>query len=138
MKLKTSILFWSAAVCAVFLGATEILRLNGLQFRIWVREPVSLLIAFGLAAGLLQLLLRIGTKWLKTAAIVLWALAFVGGVCYGGFIFALSHRYEESQDAVYEGKRCIVENYPALWESHELYFEYHNWFVCGNQRLYEE
>ena len=46
-----------------------------LQFRIWIREPVTLLIAAGAAAGLLQLVLLIPEKRLKTVMIVLWSAA---------------------------------------------------------------
>lgn len=45
--MKKSILFWTAIVCAAFLAARGILALCGLQFRVGIREPVTLLIAAG-------------------------------------------------------------------------------------------
>ena len=43
--MKKSILFWTAILCVLFLTARWILNRHGLQFRTWIREPVTLLIA---------------------------------------------------------------------------------------------
>jgi hypothetical protein len=133
-----SILLWSAIVGALFLLASWLLMLGGLQFRIWIREPVTIIVGFGLAAGILQLLLRIKKKAAKVVAIILWTAAFIAAGAYGFFIYALTCRYETSQNTMYDGKRCIVEHEPELWTSHELYYEYKNLFVHGSELLYED
>ena len=50
--MKKSILFWTVIVCVLYLAAHWLLNLNGLEFRIWIREPVTLLIAAGAFAGM--------------------------------------------------------------------------------------
>ena len=136
--MKKSILFWTAIVCVLFLAARWLLSRNGLQFRSWIREPVTLLIAASTAAGILQLLLRIPMKPVKIISIVLWAAA-LGAFCFFGFwMFALSHRHEISGNTDYNGTRCVVEHEPVMWESRRLYYAYHGWFVCGNEVLHKE
>ena len=58
--MNKGILLRTGAVCAVFLAASWIPAQCGLQFRIWIREPVTLLIP---------------EKRLKTVMIVLWSAA---------------------------------------------------------------
>ena len=41
--MKKSILFWSVIVGVLFLAARGLLSLFGLEFRVWIREPVTLL-----------------------------------------------------------------------------------------------
>ena len=136
--MKKSILLWSVILGVLFLTARWILSLFGLQFRIWIREPVTLLIAAGTAAGILQLLLRIHAKPVKIITIVLWAAALVFCCIYGFWIFALLHRYEITDKADLQGTRCVVEHEPLMWESRSLFFAYHGWFVCGNEVLDKE
>ena len=59
LKLTKCILFWTAILFAVFVYITEKLVGRDLELRVWIREPVTLLIAFGAAAGLLQIILHI-------------------------------------------------------------------------------
>ena len=133
-----SILFWAAIVCAVFLTMRWILSKCGLRFRVWIREPVTMLIAAGTAAGLLQLILCVSVKPLKIVLIVLWAAALIA-FCYLGFwMFALSHRYEISSKTEYNGTRCVVEHEPVMWESRRLYYAYRGWFVRGKKLLHKE
>ncbi|MBQ6040358.1 MAG: hypothetical protein K5705_03550 [Oscillospiraceae bacterium] len=133
-----SILFWTIIVCAVFLTVRWILSACGLQFRIWIREPVTLLIAAGLAAGLLQRILSISGKKIKIVLIVLWAAALIGCCVYGFFIFALTHRSEVSSNTDYNGTRCVVEHEPVMWESRRRYYAYRGWFVRGKYLLHKE
>jgi len=134
----TSILFWTAIVCAVFLTARWLLSKRGLRFRIWIREPVTLLIAVGTAAGLLQRVLSISVKPLKIALIVLWAAALIGVCIYGFWIFVLTSRSEISSNTDYNGTRCIVEHEPVMWESRRRYYAYRGWFVRGKKLLHKE
>ena len=134
----TSILFWTVIVCAVFLTARWILSKCGLRFRIWIREPVTLLIAAGTAAGLLQRILSISVKPLRIALVVLWAVALIGVCIYGFWIFALTHRSEISSNTDHNGTRCIVEHEPVMWESRRRYYAYRGWFVRGKKLLYKE
>ena len=136
--MTTSILFWTAIVCAVFLTMRWILSKCGLRFRTWIREPVTLLIAAGTAAGLLQRILSISIKPLRIALIVLWAVALIGVCIYGFWIFALTHRSEISDNTDYNGTRCIVEHEPVMWESRRRYYAYRGWFVRGKKLLYKE
>ncbi|MCR4760941.1 MAG: hypothetical protein K5705_11865, partial [Oscillospiraceae bacterium] len=100
-----------------------------MKFRAWIREPVTLLIAFGTFAGILQLLLRIPIMPLRIAAIVLWAAALIAFCYFGFWLFALSFRFEISSKTVYNGTRCIVEHEPVMWESRRRYYAYRGWFV---------
>lgn len=136
--MKKSILFWTAIVCVLFLTARWLLSLRGLKFRCWIREPVTLLIAAGTAAGLLQRILSISVKPLKIGLIVLWAAALVGFCFYGFWMFALLHRYDISSNTDYNGTRCVVEHEPVMWESRRLFYEYHGPFVCGNKEIHKE
>ena len=133
-----SILFWTVIVCAVFLAMRWILSKCGLRFRTWIREPVTLLIAAGTAAGLLQLILYISVKPLKIALIVLWAVALIAFCYFGFWMFALSHRSEISSKTDYNGTRCIVEHEPVMWESRRRYYAYRGWFVRGKKLLHKE
>ena len=136
--MRKSILFWTVVVCVLFLSARWILNRSGLQFRTWIREPVTLLIAFGTAAGILQLLLRITGKPVRIAAIVLWAAALIAFCIWGGLIFMLSYHHEISGKTYYKGIRCVVEYEPVMWESRRLYYPYRGWFVCGNETIHKE
>ena len=136
--MKKSILFWTVILCVMFLTGRWLLSLSGLKFRSWIREPVTLLIAAGTAAGILQLLLRISVKPVKIVSIVLWAAALIAFCAYGFFLFALSHRSEISSNTDYNGTRCVVEHEPVMWESRRLYYEYHGLFVCGIKEIHKE
>lgn len=136
--MKKSILFWTVIVCVLFLAARWILSLFGLKFRVWIREPVTLLIAVGTASGILQLLLRISNKPLRIVTIILWAAALVLFCIYGFWMFVLLSRHEVSSNTDYNGTRCIVEYEPVMWESRRLYFAYHGWFVCGSEAIHKE
>ena len=136
--MKKSILFWTVIVCVLYLAAHWLLNLNGLEFRIWIREPVTLLIAAGAFAGILQLLLHISNKTGKIVSIVLWAAALIAFCIYGFWIFILTHRHETSGNTDFNGTRCVVEYERVMWESHELYYAYHGWFVRGKVLLNEE
>lgn len=133
-----SILFRTVIVCTVFLAMRWILSKCGLRFRIWIREPVTLLIAAGTAAGLLRLILNISVKPLKIALIVLWAAALIVFCFYGFWVFALSHRSEISSRTDFNGTRCIVEHEPVMWESRRRYYAYRGWFVRGKKLLHKE
>ena len=133
-----SILFWTVVVCAVFLTARRILSVCGLRFRTWIREPVTLLIAAGTAAGLLQRILSISVRPLKIALIVLWAAALVAFCFLGFWIMALTHRHEISGNTDYNGTRCVVEHEPVMWESRRRFYAYRGWFVRGKKLLHKE
>lgn len=137
MKLMKSILFWTAAVLILFLAARGILALNGLQFRVWFRETVTMLIPIGAAAGLLQLLLRIQKKAWKIVSIVLWAAACIGFTIFGFIQFAFLHRYD-GEVIEYNGKTCIEEYEHVMWVTHTRYYEYHNFLICGKEYLYSD
>ena len=136
--MKKSILFWTVIVCVLFLAARWLLNRNGLQFRTWIREPVTLLIAFGTAAGILQLLLKIPGRPVRIVTIVLWAAALIAFCIWGGLMFMLSYRHEISGNTDYKGIRCVVEYEPVMWESRRLYYPYHGWFVRSNKLLHKE
>ena len=136
--MKKSILLWSVILGVLFLTARWILSLFGLQFRIWIREPVTLLIAAGTAAGILQLLLKISSKPIRIITIVLWAAALIAFCIWGGLIFILSYRHEISSHTDYKGTRCVVEYEPVMWESRRLYYPYRGWFVHGNEVIHKE
>ena len=138
MKLKKSILFWTAVFCASFFAAVGILALNGLKFRVWFREPATIIIAFGAAVGLLQLILHISQKVWKIAAIVLWLAACIGFGIFGYVQYAFTHRYEKSATIEYNGKTCLVEVEPVMWVDYTRYYEYHGWLVCGRGFLYSD
>lgn len=133
--LKKSILFWTVVLTVVFLGASALLDAFGLKFRIWIREPVTILIALYAALGILQLLLHIPKKKLKITAIVLWTAAFIAAGIYGYILFAFMHLTEQRE--TWEGRDCIVETEHVLWVRHYRYYEYHNWFVCGNEVIHQ-
>ena len=136
--MKKSILFWTVIVCVLYLAAHWLLNLNGLEFRIWIREPVTLLIAAGAFAGIFQLLLRISNKTGKIVSIAIWAAALIAFCIYGTFIFILTHRNETSSNTDFNGTRCVVEHERVMWESRELYYAYHGWFARGKVLLNEE
>ncbi len=136
--MKKSILFWTVIVCVLFLAARRLLDHRGLQFRTWIREPVTLLIAFGTAAGILQLLLKIPGKHVRIAAIVLWAAALIAFCIWGGLMFILSYRHEISSNTDYKGTRCVVEYEPVMWESRRLFYAYHGWFTHGREVIHKE
>ena len=133
-----SILFWTVIVCVLFLTARQLLSRRGLRFRTWIREPVTLLIAFGTAAGILQLLLRIPGKAVRIAAIVLWAAALIAFCIYGFWMLILTYRHEISSKTDYNGIRCIVEYEPVMWESRRRYYAYRGWFVRGKKLIHKE
>ena len=136
--MKKSILFWTVIVCVLYLAARWLLNLNGLEFRIWIREPVTLLIAAGAFPGIFQLLLRISNKTGKIVSIAIWAAALIAFCIYGAFFFIMAHRNETSSNTDYNGTRCVVEHERVMWESRELYYAYHGWFVRGTELLNEE
>lgn len=133
-----SILFWTAILCVLFLTARRLLSLRGLKFRTWIREPVTLLIAFGTAAGIFQLLLRIPNKPLRIAAIVLWAAVLAVFCIYGFWVLVLSYRHETSSNTVWNGTRCIVEYEPVMWESRRHFYPYRGWFVRSAKSIHKE
>ena len=133
-----SILFWTGILSVLFLTARWILGRHGLRFRCRIREPVTLLIAFGTAGGILQLLLRISVTWLRIVSIVLWVAALAAFCIYGFWIFVLSSRHEISSNTDYRGTRCVVEYEPVMWESRRLFYAYRGWFVRGKKLLHKE
>ena len=133
-----SILFWTAILCVLFLAVSWILSRFRLKFRVWIREPVTLLVAAGTFAGILQLLLRISSKPVKIAVIILWAAALIAFCIYGFWIFVLSHRHEISSKTDFDGTRCVVEYEPVMWESRRRYYAYRGWFVRGKTLLHVE
>lgn len=133
-----SILFWTVILCVLFLAASWILSRLRLKFRVWIREPVTLLIAFGTEAGILQLLLRITSKPVRIISIVLWAAVLIAFCFYGFWILVLTHRHEISSKTDYKGTRCIVEYEPVMWESRRRYYAYRGWFVRGKKLLHKE
>lgn len=133
-----SILFWTVILCALFLAASLILSRFRLRFRVWIRKPVTLLIAAGTFAGIFQLLLRISSKPIKIAAIILLAAALIVFCIYGFVFLILSHRSEISSKTDYNGTRCVVEHEPVMWESRRRYYAYRGWFVRGKTLLHVE
>lgn len=133
-----SILFWAVIAGVLFLTARWLLNRRGLRFRTWIREPATLLIAFGTAAGILQLLLRIPSKPVRIVAIVLWSAALIAFCIWGGLMFILSYRHEISSKTDYNGMRCIVEYEPVMWESRRRYYAYRGWFVRGKKLIHKE
>lgn len=136
--MKKSILFWTVIVCVLYLAAHWLLNLNGLEFRIWIREPVTLLIAAGAFAGIFQLLLRISNKKGKNVSIAIWAASLIAFCIYGTFFFIMAHRNETSSNTDFNGRRCVVEHERVMWESRELYYAYNGWFTRGKVLLNEE
>ncbi len=136
MKLKKSILFWTVLFAAVFLTADLITRLCGLRFRVWVREPATMLIAVGAAIGILQLLLHIPKKWVKITAVILWAAAVIAGGAYGFVIYAFCHLEERTE--IYDGKECVVEEESTLWFEYDRYYEQHGLFFRGTDEIYTD
>ena len=135
MNLADSIFFWSAAAAAGFLAVSGILALFRLRLRVWVREPVTVLIAAGGMAGLLQLILHIPQAWLRISVIVLWAAALLACVILGTLWFAFHHRFECRRD--YNGKMCIAEaeeviNGSLCW----CYYEARGLFCRGTELLH--
>lgn len=136
--MKKSILFWTVIVCVLYLAAHWLLNLNGLEFRIWIREPVTLLIAAGAFAGIFQLLLRISNKTGKKVSIAIWAAALIAFCIYGTFFFIMAHRDETSSNTDFNGRRCVVEHERVIWDDRELYYAYDGWFTRGKVLLNEE
>ncbi len=133
-----SILFWTVSLCVLFLAASWILSRFRLIFRVWIREPVTLLIAVGTFAGILQLLLRISSIQIRIAAIILWAAALVVFCIYGFLFLIMMHRSEISSKTDFNGTRCVVEYEPVMWESRRRYYAYRGWFVRGKTLLHAE
>ena len=133
-----SILFWTVIVCVLYLAASGVLLRFRLIFRVWIREPVTLLIAAGTFAGILQLLLHISSITVRIVTIVLWAAALIVFCIYGFVFLILTHRSEISGKADFNGTRCIVENEPVMWESRRRYYAYRGWFVRGKTLLHAE
>lgn len=136
MKLKKSILFWSAILLVLFLGITGILSLLNLKLRVWVREPATLLIALGGIIGVFQLILHIKKKPLKIVLCILAAAATIAGGCWGYMIFAFDHL--EEYTGTYNEKPCVIECENIMWMQRECYYEYHNPLVCGKEILNED
>ena len=131
-----SILFWTVILCVLFLAASWILSRFRLIFRVWIREPVTLLIAVSTFAGILQLLLRISSIQIRIAAIILWAAALVVFCIYGFLFLIMMHRSEISSKTDFNGTRCVVEYEPVMWESRRRYYAYRGWFVRGKTLLH--
>lgn len=135
MKLKKSILFWTLIFAAVYLCTDTVTRLCGLRFRIWVREPATLLIAVGAEIGILQFLLcMLSKKTAKIIAAVLWTAAVLAGGAYGFVIFAFYHL--EERTTTYDGKACVVETESFLFLGWDNYYEKHGPFFRGMDVLY--
>ena len=135
-QLKKNILFWTLIFTAVYLCIDTVTRLCGLRFRVWVREPATILIAVMAVIGVFQLLCFIPKRWVKITAIVLWLAAVIAGGCYGVVIFAFSH-IEESAE-IRDGKTYVIETESALWESWDYWYEARGLFFRGMNVLNEE
>lgn len=136
MKLRKSILFWSLLLMAAFLGTVQILSLCGLRLRAWLREPLSFFIGVGIAAGILQLLLRIRKKAVKILTVVLWSGAAVCGLGYSWLYYGFYHL--EDSTVEWQGRTCVREYEHIMWDSTYYYYEYHGPFVRGKELLYKD
>ncbi|MBR6106773.1 MAG: hypothetical protein IKQ39_02070 [Oscillospiraceae bacterium] len=137
MNLKKSILLWSMGFGALFLAVSFVLeQFCGLMLRIWLRESLTILIAAGIAAGVLQAVLHIPNKTAKIICGLLWIPAAAASCIFGYVLFAFSHLEETTRD--YEGQLCIVETEDYYEGYDDRYYEYHGWFVRGTKLLYEE
>ena len=135
MQLKKSILFWSLISAAAYLAMVAVLGLAGLRLRVWLRESLTVLIAAGAAAGVLQILLRIPEKKARLAAAAVWAAAAVVCTLAGTVIFAFYH--PEEFTGMYQGRICIAEEEVLMHKVVRRYYEAHGFFVRGAELLYE-
>ena len=135
-KLRKNILLCTLILFAVHMLALGLTALCGVKLRVWIREPVSIIIGIGTIAGLLQLILKIRPKALKVLCIVAWTAATLFCVGYGGFILMLSARSDYVD--TYNGQKCLVEREPILWETKYTYYKYLGPFVRGTEILYSE
>lgn len=136
MKLKKSILFWSALSAAVYGLTVQILAKCGLCLRVFLREPLSFLIVAGIAAGILQLLLHIRKKAVKIVTVVLWSAAAVCGLGYSWLCYGFYHL--EDSTAEWQGRTCVREYEHVMWASYSYYYEEHGPLLRGTELLYKE
>ncbi|MBR5372687.1 MAG: hypothetical protein IK130_10800 [Oscillospiraceae bacterium] len=134
MQLKKSILFWSLILAAAYLALIAVLGLAGLRLRVWLRESLTVLIAAGAAAGILQILLRIPEKKARLATAAVWAAAAVVCTLAGTVIFAFYHPEESTE--MYQGRICVAEEV-LMHKVVRRYYEAHGLFVRGAELLYE-
>ena len=136
MKLKHSILLWAVLALGLFLLTRGLLSLGGYTLRVWIREPVTILIGVGLAAGVLQLCLLPKKTWLKVVLIVLW-LGAAGFFCVWGYIvYAFLHPEERHEER--GGKEYLVEVESAFGSYTYYWYDAHGPFVRGTEVLYTE
>ena len=113
LKLTKCILFWTAILLAVFVYITEKLVGRDLELRVWIREPVTLLIAFGAAAA-------IGGFW-------------------GFEQYEYSHVSELKREncvSLHGGGPCVIEvqSYGGVCE--ERHYEEHGPFLRSTETVY--
>lgn len=136
MKFYKSILFWAVWLCALFLLVRGILSLGGYTLRVWIREPVTVLIGVGLAAGVLQLCLLPKKTWLKIVLIVLW-LGAAGFFCVWGYIqYAFLHPEERKE--VRGGREYLVEAECAFGSYTYYWYNAHGLFVRGSELVVKD
>ena len=137
-RIKKSILFWSVMALLLLLAAYMILESVNLTPRAWLRESLCVAIALGAVSGIFQLLLKIPVKWLKTALLVVCAVATVIGGHFGWLFLSIVHCPERRGE--YNGTPCIIEREDALWGGtySEFYYEDHGLFVRGTKILHSE
>lgn len=139
LKLTKCILFWTAILFAVFVYITEKLVGRDLKLRVWIREPVTLLIAFGAAAGLLQIILHIKLKPVKIILCTLWAAAAAIGGFWGFEQYEYSHVSElkpENCVSLHGGGPCVIEvqSYDGVCE--ERHYEERGPFLRSTETVY--
>jgi len=132
------ILFWTAVLFAVFVRMTENLVGKDLTLRVWIREPVTLLIAIGAAAGLLQIILHIRKKPIKIMLCILWASAALIGGYFGVEQYRLNHVFEIKNDCASEhgGGPCVIEVWICGGVCEEIHYEAHGPFLRGTEKVY--
>lgn len=125
-SLKTYILFWDAILCAVFLLLVLILHLCGLTFRVYIREPITMIIGLSGVVGVFQPLIRlIHKKPLKITLTVIWSILSVLLVGYGFFLFLFMHRCDNGTKVYSDGKSYVEEMESVMWDDEYRYYEDH-------------
>ena len=136
-NIKRYILFWDAILCATYLLLVFILHLCGLTFRIYIREPVTMIIGLSAVAGVFQLLIKlIHKKVAKIISIVIWSLASIAIVGYGFLFFAFYTKQDLGAKKYSDGKYYVEELEQVMWDADYRYYEDHGPLVRAEKLAY--
>ncbi len=136
MVLYKCIFFWSALSAIIFLTGSGVLKHRGLKLRVRFRETITMVIAAGGTAGILQLILLQKERRFLIAAVIIWAVAVIAEIIAGCFIYALEH--PEERICEYQGKMCVAELKITIPVGKTpFYYEMHGRFFRSTHLLHE-